>query len=74
MTRARRLYVRAAQQTSVQATDPKNGAAHKDVRCRQCAKDGAFGTIVSSGDYRRRRFFKRILSPKDEPRSPEPGA
>ncbi|MBC2721397.1 hypothetical protein [Desulfosporosinus sp.] len=39
-----------------------------DVHYHQCAMDGAFGTIVSSGDYRRRRvlqnkFYRRRMNP-----------
>ena len=26
-----------------ESDDPRHGAVHKDVHCRQCAKDGAFG-------------------------------
>jgi len=42
VTRARGLYV-SRLANSVKATDPKYGAVHKDVHCRHCAKDGAFG-------------------------------
>ena len=40
VTLARRLYV-SRLANSVKAT--KLGTVHKDVRCRHCAKDGAFG-------------------------------
>ena len=38
---ARRLYVSSL--ANFRVSDPKYGVAHKDVRYRQCAKDGAFG-------------------------------
>ena len=41
VTRARRLYV--SRKANFRVSDPRYGAAHKDVRCRHCAKDGAFG-------------------------------
>ena len=31
------------QNSKLRESDPRHGAAHKDVRCRQSAKDGAFG-------------------------------
>lgn len=31
------------QLSKLRESDPKHGAAHKDVRCCHCAKDGAFG-------------------------------
>jgi hypothetical protein len=41
VTRARRLYV--SRLANFRVSDPKYGAANKDVSCRHCAKDGAFG-------------------------------
>ncbi|HUX47361.1 MAG TPA: hypothetical protein VMV58_05050, partial [Desulfosporosinus sp.] len=31
------------QNSKLRVSDPKYGAAHKDVRCRHSAKDGAYG-------------------------------
>jgi hypothetical protein len=31
------------QNSKLRESDPKHGANHKDVSCRHCAKDGAFG-------------------------------
>jgi len=41
VTRARRLYV--SRIANFRVSDPRYGAAHKDVRCRHSAKDGAYG-------------------------------
>jgi len=41
VTRARRLYV--SRLANFRVSDPRHGAAHRDVRCRHCAMDGAFG-------------------------------
>ena len=67
MTRARRLYV--SRISKLRESDrPQTRGSAQDVRCRQCAKDGAFGTIVSSGEYRRsrdpeRNTFRRRMHP-----------
>ncbi|WP_207647272.1 hypothetical protein [Desulfosporosinus sp. BG] len=82
MTRVQRLYVsrisklRESDRPQIRdsAQGPFSPSCKKANSCEDSvfgSSDGAFGTIVSSGDYRRRRFFKRILSPKDEPRSPQ---
>ncbi|SDG09359.1 hypothetical protein SAMN05443529_10163 [Desulfosporosinus hippei DSM 8344] len=47
---------------------PQTRGSAQDVHCRQCAMDGAFGTIVSGGDYRRRRVlqnntYRRRMNP-----------
>jgi len=41
VTRARRLYV--SRIANFRVSDPRYGAAHKDVRCRHSAKDGVYG-------------------------------
>ena len=41
VTQARRLYVSSL--ANFRVSDPRYGAVHKDVHCRHCAKDGAFG-------------------------------
>ena len=41
VTQERRLLRK--QISKLRVNDPKHGATHKDVSCRQCAKDGAFG-------------------------------
>ena len=41
VTRARGLYESSL--ANFRVSDPRHGAAHKDVRCRHSAMDGAYG-------------------------------